>query len=227
MVAMDVYEAIRKRRDVRSWFSGRHIENEVLSRILDAGNRAPSVGLSQPWNFIIIRNIETRKKIKSIVEAKRGEFYESLPDGKREKFRNIKVEGIMESDLNICVTCDSTRKGPDILGRATIPETSEYSVVLSIENMWLAARAEGIGMGWISFFDPEDIKPVLGIPENIKIIAYLAVGYLNEDHDIPELEEKGWERQIPISNLVYENFWGNSTGQDLEKALENYTFQWK
>lgn len=227
MVAMDIYEAIRKRRDVRSWFSGRHIENDVISRILDAGNRAPSVGLSQPWNFIIIRNVETRKKIKSIVEAKKEEFYKGLPDGKKEKFKNIKIEGIMESDLNICVTCDSTRKGPDILGRATMPETSEYSVVLAIENIWLAARAEGVGVGWISFFNPEDIRPVLSIPENIKIIAYLAVGYLKEDHDIPELEEKEWEIRTPVSKLVYENLWGNPPEENLEKDLENYSFQRK
>jgi 5,6-dimethylbenzimidazole synthase len=225
MAAMDVYEAIKKRRDVRSWFSSRQIENNVLSRILDAGNRAPSVGLSQPWNFIIIRNIEIRKKIKNIVETKRVEFYESLPEERKDKFNGIKIEGIMESDLNICVTCDNTRKGPNILGTATIPETSEYSVVLSIENMWLAARAEGIGMGWISFFDPDNIKPLLGIPENIKIIAYLAVGYLREDHDIPELEEKGWESRIGLSNLVYENTWGTPPEDDMEKALQNYRIQ--
>jgi 5,6-dimethylbenzimidazole synthase len=224
MATMDVYDAIKKRRDVRSWFSSRHIGNDVLSRILDAGNRAPSVGLSQPWNYIIIRDIETRNKIKNMVEAKREEFYETLPRERKDRFKGIKIEGIMESDLNICVTCDNTRKGPHILGRGTIPETSEYSVVLSIENMWLAARAEGIGIGWISFLDPDDIKPVLRIPENIKIIAYLAVGYLNEDHDIPELEEKGWESRTGLSSLVYENHWGTSPGRDLEKALEKCSF---
>ena len=224
MAAMDVYDAIRKRRDVRSWFSSRHIENDALSRILDAGNRAPSVGLSQPWNYIIIRNIETRKKIKSMVEAKREEFYETLPRKRKDKFKGIKIEGIMESDLNICVTCDNSRKGPNILGRGTIPETSEYSVVLSIENMWLAARAEGVGMGWISFFNPDDIKPVLGIPENIKIIAYLAVGYMKEEHDIPELEEKGWESRAGLSGLVYENAWGTPPEDGLEKALEKCSF---
>ena len=108
-----------------------------------------------------------------------------------------------------------------------MPETSEYSVVLAIENIWLAARAEGVGVGWISFLNPEDIRPVLGIPENIKIIAYLAVCYLKEDHDIPELEEKEWEIRTPVSKLVYENSWGNPPEENLEKDLENYSFQRK
>ena len=218
---MDVYEAIKKRRDVRSWFSDKHIDNSTLGRILKAGNYAPSVGLSQPWNYILIRDIETRKKIKSVVEEKKIDFYNSLPDKKKIKFRNIKIEGILESDLNMAVTCDVSRKGPDILGRATMPEMSEYSVVLSIENMWLAARAEGIGMGWISFIDPYMVKKILGIPESIKLVGYLAVGYLSEDHDIPELEEKKWEKRLDVSNFVYMDRWGQKPDPDTIDKLEN------
>jgi 5,6-dimethylbenzimidazole synthase len=218
---MDVYDAIKKRRDVRSWFSPKPIDNKTLGRILEAGNHAPSVGLSQPWNYIIIRDSEIRKRIKDIVMDRRKEFYDSLPHGKKEKFKNIKIEGIMESNLNIAVTSDNSRKGPDILGKATIPETSEYSVVLSIENMWLAARAEGIGMGWISFFYPDNVKSVLGIPEEIKLIAYLAVGYLSEEHNIPELEEKGWENRLDASNFVYMDKWGEKPSTELENAIKN------
>ncbi len=218
---MDVYEAIKKRRDVRSWFSQKHINDSTLGKILKAGNYAPSVGLSQPWNYILIRNVETRKRIKAVVEEKRIEFYNSLPDEKKQKFRNIKIEGIVESDLNIAVTCDFSRKGPDILGRSTIHETSEYSVVLSIENMWLAARTEGIGMGWISFIDPDAIKKILHIPERIKLIGYFAVGYLSEDHNIPELEEKGWEKRLDISNFVYADEWGNMPPIETIEKIEN------
>ena len=217
---MDVYEAIKKRRDVRSWFSDKHIDNSSLGRILKAGNYAPSVGLSQPWNYILIRDIETRKKIKAVVEEKRMDFYNSLPDEKKIKFQNIKIEGILESDLNMAVTCDVSRKGPDILGRATMPEMSEYSVVLSIENMWLAARAEGIGMGWISFIDPDMVKKILGIPESIKLVGYLAVGYLSEDHDIPELEEKKWEKRLDVSNFVYVDKWGEKPDPETIDKLE-------
>ena len=217
---MDVYEAIKKRRDVRSWFSDKHIDNNTLGRILKAGNYAPSVGLSQPWNYILIRDIETRKKIKAVVEEKRMDFYNSLPDEKKIKFQNIKIEGILESDLNMAVTCDVSRKGPDILGRATMPEMSEYSVVLSIENMWLAARAEGIGMGWISFIDPDMVKKILGIPESIKLVGYLAVGYLSEDHDIPELEEKKWEKRLDVSNFVYVDKWGEKPDPETIDKLE-------
>ena len=217
---MDVYEAIKKRRDVRSWFSDKHIDNSTLGRILKAGNYAPSVGLSQPWNYILISDIETRKKIKAVVEEKRMDFYDLLPDEKKIKFRNIKIEGILESDLNMAVTCDVSRKGPDILGRATMPEMSEYSVVLSIENMWLAARAEGIGMGWISFIDPDRVKKILGIPESIKLVGYLAVGYLSEDHDIPELEEKKWEKRLDVSNFVYVDKWGEKPDPETIDKLE-------
>ncbi len=218
---MDVYEAIKKRRDVRSWFSDKHIDNSSLGRILKAGNYAPSVGLSQPWNYILIRDIETRKKIKAVVEEKRMDFYNSLPDEKKIKFQNIKIEGILESDLNMAVTCDVSRKGPDILGRATMPEMSEYSVVLSIENMWLAARAEGIGMGWISFIDPDMVKKILGIPESIKLVGYLAVGYLSEDYDIPELEEKKWEKRLDVSNFVYMDKWGEKPDPETIDKLKN------
>lgn len=218
---MDVYEAIKKRRDVRSWFSDKHIDNNTLGRILKAGNYAPSVGLSQPWNYILIRDIETRKKIKAVVEEKRMDFYNSLPDEKKIKFQNIKIEGILESDLNMAVTCDVSRKGPDILGRATMPEMSEYSVVLSIENMWLAARAEGIGMGWISFIDPDMVKKILGIPESIKLVGYLAVGYLSEDYDIPELEEKKWEKRLDVSNFVYMDKWGEKPDPETIDKLKN------
>jgi len=217
---MDVYEAIKKRRDVRSWFSDKHIDNNTLGRILKAGNYAPSVGLSQPWNYLLIRDIETRKKIKAIAEEKRMDFYNSLPDEKKIKFRNIKIEGILESDINMAVTCDASRKGPNILGRATMPEMSEYSVVLSIENMWLAARAEGIGMGWISFIDPDRVKKILGIPESIKLVGYLAVGYLSEDHDIPELEEKKWEKRLDVSNFVYVDKWGEKPDPETIDKLE-------
>jgi len=218
---MDVYEAIKKRRDVRSWFSDKHIDNNTLGRILKAGNYAPSVGLSQPWNYLLIRDIETRKKIKAIAEEKRMDFYNSLPDEKKIKFRNIKIEGILESDINMAVTCDASRKGPNILGRATMPEMSEYSVVLSIENMWLAARAEGIGMGWISFIDPDRVKKILGIPESIKLVGYLAVGYLSEDHDIPELEEKKWEKRLDVSNFVYMDKWGEKPDPETIDKLKN------
>ena len=217
---MDVYEAIKKRRDVRSWFSDKHIDNNTLGRILKAGNYAPSVGLSQPWNYLLIRDIETRKKIKAIAEEKRMDFYNSLPDEKKIKFRNIKIEGILESDINMAVTCDASRKGPNILGRATMPEMSEYSVVLSIENMWLAARAEGIGMGWISFIDPDRVKKILGIPESIKLVGYLAVGYLSDDHDIPELEEKKWEKRLDVSNFVYVDKWGEKPDPETIDKLE-------
>ncbi|MEM0139931.1 MAG: 5,6-dimethylbenzimidazole synthase [Ferroplasma sp.] len=216
---MDIYEAIKKRRDVRSWFDSRHVPEPILAKILLAGHYAPSVGYSQPWNFILIKDNDTRMKIKKLVEAARSEFSSTIGPDKRKLFEDIKVEGIMESDLNIAVTCDFDRAGPDIIGRSTIRETSEYSTVLAIENMWLAARSENIGIGWISFFNPEDVKKILGIPENIKLVAYLALGYLRENHEIPELEEKGWRMRENLSKLVYRENWGNSIEKRLSETI--------
>ncbi len=218
---MDVYEAIRKRRDVRSWFDSKPVPDEILAKILMAGHLAPSVGYSQPWNFIIIKKLETRKKIRKLVIDKRADFENRLNGDKKNIFNTIKIEGILESYLNIAVTCDFERAGPDIIGRSTMKEMSEYSSVLAIENMWLAARAENVGIGWISFFDPEDINKILGIPEKIKLVAYLALGYLREDHKIPELEERNWRKRENLSSLIYEESWGNNIDEKFSNYIDN------
>ncbi len=218
---MDIYTVIKKRRDVRSWFDDRVIPENVIAKILMAAHYAPSVGFSQPWNFIMIKDISTRNKIKNLVIEKRKEFESNLSEEKKSLFSDIKIEGIMESYMNIAVTCDFERSGPDIIGRSTIKETSEYSAVLAIENMWLAARSENIGIGWISFFNPEDVKKILKIPENIKLVAYLAMGYLKEEHDIPELQEKKWKDRMQLEDLIFSEKWNNKPDGQLIKSIKN------
>lgn len=188
---MDLYEAIKRRRDVRSFYKGGEISDDVLAKILMAGHLAPSVGFSQPWNFIIVRDMEKRRKIKELAMKEREKFREELSEDRKKIFDNVKIEAVLDTPVNIAVTCDPTRFGPHVLGRRTIPETCQYSSVLAVENMWLAATSEGIGMGWLSFFMEEDVKKILEIPNHVKLVAYLTLGPA-EIPERPELEIFGW-----------------------------------
>lgn len=207
-----VYRAIAERRDIRRQFTGAPLPDQVLKRILEAAHMAPSVGLSQPWNFIIVRDGRVRLKVKSLAEEERRAFAASLPEERAERFRDVKVEGILESTLNICVTCDLSRGGPHVLGRHAVPDTSIYSVCLAIANLWLTARAEGIGVGWVSFYRKEELSRILSIPERVEPIAYLCVGPVTCFPDGPELEALRWARRRLLPSLVFEDHWHQPTG---------------
>ena len=206
-----LYKAIFSRRDVRSHFlAGKDVPNDVLTRILNAAHHAPSVGFSQPWNFILIKEKAIRQKVKESFEK---EFQKSallLKDDKprHQKYASLKLEGIMESALNICVTYDPTRFGPFILGRTSIPEAGTYSVCCAIQNLWLAARAEGIGVGWVSILSNEDLKGILSIPGHVNPIAYLCLGYVTEFADKPDLEKAGWLTRLKLNDVIYYENWG-------------------
>ncbi|MEM3849021.1 MAG: 5,6-dimethylbenzimidazole synthase [Zestosphaera sp.] len=216
---MDLYEVIKGRRDVRSYFKPDPIPDEVLARILHAAHLAPSVGFSQPWNFIVVKDRAIRERIKEEAERQRRRYEELLTEDRKAIFNKIKIEGILESSLNIAVTADCTRFGPHVLGRITMPETCQYSVVLAIANLWLAARAENVGVGWVSFLDKELVKRILEIPDHVELIAYLTMGYVTSFPERPELEEKGWNTRLPLSDLVYQDRWGRKN-EDLRRALE-------
>jgi 5,6-dimethylbenzimidazole synthase len=218
---MDLYDAIKGRRDIRSYFKPDPIPDEVLAKILLAAHLAPSVGYSQPWNFIIIRDENIKRKVKEEVERQRLRYRELLDEGRRKLFDTIRIEGIMEAPINIAVTCDPSRFGPHVLGRITMPETCNYSTVLAIENLWLAARAENLGMGWVSFLDKNKIKEILGIPPNVEFIAYLTLGYVTKFPERPELEEKGWNYRLPLSEVVFEDRWGNKPNEKLLEKLNS------
>ena len=204
-----LYKAIFLRRDVRSHFVGREIPDSVLLRILNAAHHAPSVGFSQPWNFILIKDKQTRQKIKESFARERERSIAML-DGNRQRqkqYAELKLEGIMESAINICVTYDPTRFGPFVLGRTSIEETGVYSVACAIQNLWLAARAEGIGVGWVSILANEDLEKILAIPPHIKPIAYLCLGYVNEFGDRPDLERAGWLPRMRLAQVVCYERW--------------------
>jgi len=212
-----LYKAIFSRRDIRSHFlEGKNISNDVLVRVLNAAHHAPSVGFSQPWNFILIKDRATRTKVKESFEK---EFQKSILslDGdtlRQKKYSSLKLEGVMESSLNICVTYDSTRFGPFVLGRTSVPETGVYSVCCAIQNLWLAARAEGIGVGWVSILTIEDLKKILSIPHHVNPIAYLCLGYVSEFADKPDLEKANWLPRLKLNDVIYYENWGHVQEKD-------------
>jgi 5,6-dimethylbenzimidazole synthase len=225
-----LYKAIFSRRDVRSHFiESKNVPDDVLLKILDAAHHAPSVGFSQPWNFIIIKNKSIRQQVKnsflqehkrsvSILDqdaAQKQHDHESKHKLQRkEKYLSLKLEGIIESAVNICVTYDSTRFGPFVLGRTSIPETGIYSVCCAIQNLWLAARAEGIGVGWVSIISNEDLKRILHIPSHVKPVAYLCLGYVEEFADNPDLENAGWLPRLELDKVVCYEQWGSGSSTD-------------
>jgi 5,6-dimethylbenzimidazole synthase len=204
-----VYKAITLRRDIRRQFESRPIPRETLERILSAAHHAGSVGFMQPWDFILIEDPATRENVRDSFVRERDRsaaFYEGQ---RRELYLSLKLEGILESALNICVTCDRSRGGPHVLGRSTIIETDLYSTCCAVQNLWLAARAEGIGIGWVSILDPAQLARTLALPDHVVPVAYLCAGYVPEFPDRPELETAAWRKRLPLSELIHINSWGN------------------
>jgi 5,6-dimethylbenzimidazole synthase len=211
-----IYRVIKKRRDVRR-FRGDPIADEILQRILQAAAHAPSVGYMQPWNFLVIKNRKTRAAIHDAFIVANNEARGMFTDGRAEEYSRLKLEGILESPLNICVTCDRSRFGPVILGRTCQPEMDLYSSVCAVQNLWLAARAEGVGVGWVSIIKPGDLQNILGLPENVVPVAYLCVGYTDSFADEPELKTLGWLPEIQFSELVFYDKWGQKTAGEPDK----------
>ncbi|MEV0531203.1 nicotinate-nucleotide--dimethylbenzimidazole phosphoribosyltransferase [Kitasatospora sp. NPDC050463] len=204
-----VHQVIRERRDIRNGFRPDPIPHEVLIRVLEAAHTAPSVGYSQPWDFVVIRSAKTRRKMHELAERQREAYADSLPKGRAKQFKEIKIEAILETPVNIVVTADRTRGGRHTLGRHTQPQMAPYSAALAVENLWLAARAEGLGVGWVSFFDEDEMVRELGLPEHLEVVAYLCVGYVDAFPDEPELQQQGWAKKRPLSWVVHEEQYGN------------------
>ncbi|MGC0342132.1 nicotinate-nucleotide--dimethylbenzimidazole phosphoribosyltransferase [Streptomyces sp. SLBN-8D4] len=203
-----VLKVMRERRDIRNGFRSDPIPHEVLLRVLEAAHTAPSVGHSQPWDFVVIRSAETRAAMQDLAQRQREAYAKSLPKGRAKQFKELKIEAILDTPVNIVVTADPTRGGRHTLGRHTQPQMAPYSAALAVENLWLAARAEGLGVGWVSFFDEREMVRALGLPEHLEVIAYLCVGYVDEFPDEPELMQAGWSKRRPLSWVVHEETYG-------------------
>jgi nicotinate-nucleotide--dimethylbenzimidazole phosphoribosyltransferase len=199
---------MRERRDIRNGFRPDPIPHDVLLRVLEAAHTAPSVGLSQPWDFVIIRSPETRRTVHELAERQRDAYAKSLPKARARQFKALKVEAILDTPVNIVVTADPTRGGRHTLGRRTQPQMAPYSTALAVENLWLAARAEGLGVGWVSFFDERELVRALDLPEHLEIVAYLCVGYVDAFPGEPELAQQGWSRRRPLSWVVHDETYG-------------------
>ena len=204
-----VYRAIFERRDVRSQFLPDPVPDDVLHRILDAAHHAPSVGFMQPWDFIVIRDRSVREAIKRNFEKARAQSAEIYGGERRDLYDRMKLAGIAEAPVNLCVTCDRERQKGGGLGRQTDPAVDLYSTVCAVQNLWLAARAESLGVGWVSILDFDELKATLEIPPAVTVIAYLCVGYVSEFRAQPDLEEHGWEHRESLANVIHFDHWGN------------------
>lgn len=203
-----VLKVMRERRDIRNGFRSDPIPHDVLLRVLEAAHTAPSVGHSQPWDFVVIRSAETRRTMHELAQRQREAYAKSLPKGRAKQFKELKIEAILDTPVNIVVTADPTRGGRHTLGRHTQPQMAPYSSALAVENLWLAARAEGLGVGWVSFFDEREMVRALGLPEHLEVVAYLCVGYVDEFPAEPELMQAGWAKRRPLSWVVHEETYG-------------------
>ena len=203
-----LYKAIFSRRDVRGQFTPDPVDDATLTRILTAAHHAPSVGFMQPWNFILVRDPAVKARVHADFLQANAEAA-ALFEGERQAlYARLKLEGIREAPVNLCITCDRERAGPVVLGRTHIPAMDLYSCVCAVQNLWLAARAEGLGVGWVSILHEDRLRAALGIPERIVPIAYLCLGHVSRFHDRPELETAGWRRRLPLEELVFHDRWG-------------------
>ncbi|WP_408895864.1 5,6-dimethylbenzimidazole synthase [Nocardioides sp. R1-1] len=202
-----LYDVIERRRDVRAEFTGAPVPDDVLERVLGAAHRAPSVGMSQPWDFVLVRDPALRRTFREHVTAERDAFAASLPPERRATFDRIKVEGICESSLGIVVTHSQARGGTHVLGRHAIADAGLYSTVLAIQNLWLAATAEGLGLGWVSFYREDFLRGLLEMPADVRPVAWLCLGSVSHLETVPDLERHGWRSRRPLADAIHHDRW--------------------
>ncbi|PUA80212.1 5,6-dimethylbenzimidazole synthase [Nocardioides currus] len=199
-----LYDVINRRRDTRREFTGEPVDDGVLHRILSAAHCAPSVGMSQPWDFVMVRDATTLETFRDHVTDERAAYARTLDGERAATFERIKVEGIVESGLGIVVGYDPTRGGPNVLGRHAIADAGLYSVVCAIQNLWLAATAEGLGVGWVSFYREEFLRDLVGFPEHVRPVAWLCVGAVSGLPEVPDLERFGWRHRSPLDGVLHD-----------------------
>lgn len=201
---MNLYDIIERRRDTRREFTGAPIAPDVLTRVLSAAHAAPSVGMSQPWDFVLVRSPATLATFRDHVALEREAFASRLTGERADTFAQIKIEGIRESRLGIVVGYDPTRGGPQVLGRHAIDDAGLYSVICAIQNLWLAATAEGLGVGWVSFYREDFLRDLVGMPAHLRPVAWLCVGHIAELPEVPDLERHGWRSRSPLETVVHQ-----------------------
>ena len=214
-----LYRTIFSRRDVRREFLPDEIDNDTIARILYAAHYAPSVGFMQPWDFILIKSKAIREEIYRVFQKANLEASKMFEGERAKLYNSLKLEGILDTPLNICVTCDRDRRGSVVLGRTHQMQMDRYSTVCAVENLWLAARAEGLGVGWVSILDEDSVKEILNIPKNIDIIAYLCIGKVSHFQDKPDLEKFKWQDREPLEKLVHIDSWLDNSSSDIKESI--------
>lgn len=207
-MSLSLYEVIARRRDVRSQFTGGDIAPDVLERVLGAAHEAPSVGLTQPWDFVVVDDRLVREQFQHHVAAERAVFAATLDGAAAATFARIKVEGILESTLGVVVTYDSERGSPAVLGRHAIADAGLYSTCLAIQNLWLAATVENLGVGWVSFYREPFLAALVGLPPQVRPVAWLCLGPVSHLESVPDLERLGWRSRRPLADAVHRNRYG-------------------
>ena len=210
-----VYRALRERRDVRTGYVPQPVDDATLCRLLRAAHQAPSVGFMQPWRFIVVRSEALRMAVHRIFERANSDAAARYRGERKQLYSRLKLEGLREAPQHLCVLCDEESERGHYLGRRSMPETSVYSVVCAIQNLWLAARTEGIGVGWVSILDPPRIKELLRIPANVQLVAYLSLGYVREFAEMPDLERDGWEQRAELAPLIRADYFDQPYAADL------------
>lgn len=202
-----LYNIIFSRRDVRREFLPTPVPEAVIERILTAAHHAPSVGFMQPWDFIVIQNPDTHTRIKNGFIAANEASAQMFSQERQTLYRQLKLEGIEEAPLGVCITCDRQRTGDVVLGRTIKPEMDLFSAVCAVQNLWLAARAENLGMGWVSILEDEVLYETLGIPRELDIIGYFCIGYVEQFQTTPDLERYGWQDRRPLDQAIHHETW--------------------
>lgn len=197
------------RRDIRSHFLPDLVDETVLLDILTAAHHAPSVGFSQPWNFIVIKDRAVKQQVYQAFSEANLEAEKMFSDERKDLYQSLKLQGILDAPINICITCDRSRGGKVVLGKTHQADMDLYSTVCAVQNLWLAARAENIGVGWVSIIKRETLNHILKLPDEIVPVAYLCVGHVSSFPEIPELETKQWEVREQLKKLIYTDEWGN------------------
>lgn len=206
-----VYEVIRTRRDIRHFAPDGAVAADVLERILDAAHHAPSVGFSQPWGFVLVRDLEQRTRIRESFLRCRAREAERFPPARRAQYLALQLEGIVDAALNVCVTVDLRPADEAVLGATAQPDAVRFSACCAVQNLWLAARAEGIGVGWVSIVEPAVLRTELALPAGVEPIAYLCMGHPIAFRSQPMLEEVGWRPRRALADVVHEGRWQQTT----------------
>lgn len=208
-----VYRAIWERRDVRSGFLPDPLPQELLLRLLNSAHQAPSVGLMQPWRFVVVRSRAIREQVFAAFQDASSAEHKTYTGGRAELYSRLTLEGILTAPINLAVVCDCESLRGHSLGRHTMPETAVYSAVCAIQNLWLSARVEGVGLGWVSIIDPERVKNILHIPPSKSLVGYFCMGFVEKFADEPELERAGWEKRLRLEDVLrsetFDQPWGS------------------